>query len=239
MTTSIPPTLKGRAFSHSRAPEPNAGSPRPLPTPGIYLITAEFADFDAPLERTRRALDSAAIRLLQYRDKRNVPPPERMRVAQGLQALCLRHATPLIINDDLDLAVEIGADGVHLGEDDADPATARSRLGARGWIGVSCYDSLQRAEDAVRAGADYVAFGAFHPTRSKTTARRASSQLLTEAALRDWPAVAIGGIDAHNAAPLARAGARWLAVIHAVFGADDPTTAALALQSAFEQGVSA
>lgn len=236
MTTSIPPTQEGRAFSHSSAREPNGALARPLPSSGVYLITAELDDGDALLERTRQALGTGLIRILQYRDKRGPSLHARLHTAQRLQALCRQHGAAQIINDDLSLAVEIGADGVHLGEDDVDPATARARLGPERLVGVSCYDSLQRAEDALRAGADHVAFGAFHPTRSKSGVRRASPQLLIEAKGRGWPAVAIGGIDAHNAAPLARAGARWLAVIHAVFGAEDPAAAVLALHSAFAQG---
>lgn len=239
MTTSIPPTQEGRAFSHPSAPEPNASPTRGLPPSGIYLITAELDDVDALLSRAHQALGTGRVRILQYRDKRSASAHARGQTARRLQELCRQYGVALIINDDLALAVEIEADGVHLGEHDVDPATARARLGPQRLIGVSCYDSLQRAEDALCAGADHVAFGAFHPTRSKSGVRRASPQLLIEAKQRGWPAVAIGGIDAHNAAPLAAAGARWLAVIHAVFGAEDPAAAVLALHSAFEQGASA
>ncbi|MGC1547873.1 MAG: thiamine phosphate synthase, partial [Rhodanobacter sp.] len=136
------------------------------------------------------------------------------------------HNVPLIINDDIVLALEVSADGVHLGEDDGDIAEARNTLGKRAIIGVSCYDSLDRAQKAVTSGADYVAFGAFFPSPTKPHARQASIELLGQSAALGVPRVAIGGITPDNGAPLVEAGADYLAVVSAVFAATDVRTAA-------------
>jgi thiamine-phosphate pyrophosphorylase len=128
----------------------------------------------------------------------------------------------VLINDDVSLAAEIGADGVHLGKDDASLANARVALGPRAIIGVSCYDSLPAAVAAAHAGADYVAFGSFHTSGSKPAAVRAPLSLLTDARRElSIPLCAIGGITPGNGAALVAAGADMLAVIHGLFGAAD------------------
>jgi thiamine-phosphate pyrophosphorylase len=131
------------------------------------------------VETCAQALEGGA-RVLQYRDKTR-DASRRLDEARALQSLCARFAVPLIVNDDVELAAAIGAAGVHLGEDDDDLAPARARLGAQAIIGVSCYDSLERARHFAAAGADYLAFGAFFPSPTKPHARRASLDLLRDA----------------------------------------------------------
>ena len=196
---------------------------------GLYAIT------DGPrgdlLDAVAAALRGGAL-VVQYRDKTN--DCERRRAeAASIGALCRQHDALFIVNDDIGLALAIGADGVHLGEADADIAIARDRLGDAAIIGVSCYDSLERAQDLFAGGADYLAFGAFFPSRSKQTPRRATPQLLTEARRFGLPLVAIGGIDVGNAMPLISAGADCIAVISALFGSMDVESRARELASLF------
>ena len=232
MTTPDLHPIRGRAFSHSEPAKPN---PRALPDRGLYLITPGTLDSDATWTLTDALLASGAVRWLQYRDKL-APPESRHARARRLRAISRTHGTALVINDEVALAAACGADGVHLGEDDGDPAAARDALGASALIGVSCYDSLDRAEQAISAGADYVAFGAFYPSRSKSAPRRASTGLLRTAAEQGWPAVAIGGLEADNVAPIIEAGARWTAMIHGIYGAEDPLLEARRIQELFAQG---
>lgn len=196
---------------------------------GLYAIT------DGPrpdlLEIAAAALGGGAV-LLQYRDK-TADHARRRIEALALARLCKAHGVGLIVNDDVMLAAEVGAAGVHLGEDDGDIAAARACLGAGAIIGVSCYDAIERARAAAAAGADYVAFGAFHPSPTKPHARRAGPELLREAASLGVPRVAIGGITPENAPALIEAGADLLAVISAVFGAPDVRAAAHRFQTLF------
>ena len=127
----------------------------------------------------------------------------------------------------MSLAKRLGADGVHLGQEDGDPREARSVLGAEAQIGVSCHDSRHLAMEAGEAGADYVAFGAFYPTPTKVTEHQADPSILSWwATIFEIPAVAIGGITPANAAPLVAAGADFLAVSHAVWGGDEAAAVA-------------
>ena len=198
----------------------------PSRTRGLYAIT------DAGLLPDERLTDAVAAairggaRLIQYRDKSH-DNARRLAQATALNALCQDHDVPLIINDDVELAFAVGAAGVHLGQDDADIATARARLGPRALIGVSCYDRLDLALNAARAGADQVAFGAFFPSPTKPTEIRAPLDLLQQArAQLDLPIVAIGGITPDNAAVLLAAGADYLAVVSGVFAQPDIQIAA-------------
>ena len=175
--------------------------------------------------------------VLQYRDK-TTDAPRRLAETRALQALCARHRVPLIVNDDVDLALACGAAGVHLGEDDATPATARARLGARAIIGVSCYDSIERARHYAAAGADYLAFGAFFASPTKPHARVATPRLLREAKAFGLPLVAIGGITHDNARGLIDAGADAVAVISALFGARDVRAAARRFSDLFDPDAS-
>lgn len=193
-----------------------------MPGTGLYAITnGPRADL---LEAARAALLGGA-RILQYRDKTD-DMGRRLDEARELVRLCAVFDVPLIVNDDVELASASGAAGVHLGVDDDGMAAARARLGANAIIGVSCYDSLQRAHEAAGAGADYLAFGAFFPSPTKPNARRATPELLREAKKFDLPIVAIGGITPDNGGPLIEAGADYLAAISAVFDAPDIRVAA-------------
>jgi thiamine-phosphate pyrophosphorylase len=204
---------------------PLIGAPR-----GLYLITPDEPDTDRLLARVRLLL-ATGVTWLQYRQK----TADALRHAQAaaLQAACADAGVPLIINDDVALARAVGAAGVHLGEDDGDIAAARAALGPQAIVGASCYDELARAQQAVASGASYVAFGAFFPTRSKQTTRRATPGLLAQAASLGVPRVAIGGITPDNMGPLVAAGADLIAVIGGVFEAADPVAAAQAYQKGF------
>jgi thiamine-phosphate pyrophosphorylase len=193
-----------------------------FPGRGLYVIT------DGPrpdlLEAAKQALTGGA-RLLQYRDKTD-ERTRREAETRALLALCRDYDVPLIINDDIALAHAVDADGVHLGEADDNIAKARELLGPAAIVGVSCYDSLERAHEAAQQGASYVAFGAFYASPTKPLARRASIDLLRHSATLGIPRVAIGGITPDNGAPLVAAGADYLAVISAVFAAPDINAAA-------------
>lgn len=202
----------------------NSRWPANGPAPrGLYLITPDEADTHRLLARVEPLLVEG-VTWLQYRHK-EASPALRREQAEALQALCARTGVPLIVNDDARLAEAVGAAGVHLGEDDGDIAAARALLGEAAIVGASCYDELERARRAVAAGASYVAFGAFFPTRSKTTTRRATPVLLSDAAVLGVPRVAIGGITPDNTPALVAAGADLVAVIGGVFEAADPVGA--------------
>lgn len=198
---------------------------------GLYLITPDEADTARLLARVGPLLPWVAC--LQYRNKQ---ADAALRNTQGRALLiqCRAAGVPLIVNDDARLAAAIGADGVHLGEHDGDPATARELVGANALLGVSCYDDLKRAEHAAAAGADYLAFGAFYPSPTKPRAPRAAPTLLHDAARLGLPRVAIGGITPDNAGPLIEAGADLVAVISGVFDAPDPVAAARAYRALFD-----
>ena len=190
---------------------------------GLYALTPSPAPAGLP-DAAAAALDGGA-RLLQYRDK-DAAPAERRARAEVLLRLCRRRGAALIINDDLELAAALGADGVHLGADDAPVAEARARL-PDGLVGASCYDDPARAREAARAGASYVAFGSFHPSSTKPGAVRAGPELLARARRElPVPVCAVGGVHAGNAAALLAAGADLLAVCDGVFGRPDVAAAA-------------
>lgn len=198
---------------------------------GLYAITPDSSDQESLLKRAQACIAGGA-QLLQYRNKQHL----NADTAIALAHLCRQHAIPLIINDHIDLAQQ--ADGVHLGKDDGDIASARRKLGPGKIIGISCYNSLERALDAESAGADYVAFGSMFASDTKPNAPRASLELLREAkAQLRIPIVAIGGITLHNAQALIDAGVDALAVINAVFGAADVVQAAQQFTHLFKQKI--
>ena len=200
---------------------------------GLYAITPDLADTDDLLYRVRAALAGGA-RVLQYRNK-SASTQLRLTQARALQALCAARGVPLIINDHLDLALAVDADGLHLGGEDGDIAAARARLGADKLLGVSCYDRLELAEAALAAGADHVAFGSFFASGVKPDAVRPPLDLIGRARQRfTVPLVGIGGITAANAPQLITAGISAIAVISAVFSAPDIEAAAREFQSLFE-----
>jgi thiamine-phosphate pyrophosphorylase len=194
---------------------------------GLYLITPEHPSSIPPLVAQVKQAIAGGARIVQYREKgRDLA--KRVREAGELLLVCRTGGVPLIINDDLALAEAIGADGVHLGRDDADPREARTRLGPAAIVGVSCYNDLERAEWAQRVGADYVAFGRFYPSATKPLAVNASLELLrTARGELTLPLVAIGGITSENGGSLIAAGADMLAVVNGVFGQPDIHAAAL------------
>jgi thiamine-phosphate pyrophosphorylase len=199
---------------------------------GLYAVTPDVADTPALIAAAEAALGGGA-RLLQYRNK---PAPATLRLAQArmLLALCRKYRVPLVINDHLDLALAVPADGVHLGAEDGSLATARERLGPARILGASCYDRLEAALEAERLGADYVAFGSFFSSSVKPGAVRAPLALLRDAKRRlSVPVVAIGGITLENAPQLIAAGADGVAVISALFGADDVGLAARRFSALF------
>lgn len=205
---------------------------RDRPFYGLYAITD--ADFKGPaIERQVELAIRGGARVIQYRDKSR-DAPLRQAEAQAILGVCRRFDVPLLINDDVELAAAIGADGVHLGSEDTALGIARSKLGPRAIIGVSCYNRFELAERAVAAGADYVAFGRFFSSQSKPLAVGAGLHLLHRArAALDCPIVAIGGITPENGRLLVEAGADMLAVIRGVFAAHDVTQAAQSLHNLF------
>jgi thiamine-phosphate pyrophosphorylase len=178
---------------------------------GLYAITPEGGDIE---RKTRLALEGG-VALLQYRRKtRNVAE------GRAILRLAREFRTPMMVNDDLELALELGADGVHLGREDGDLAAARKRLG-RKLLGASCYADPALARNAVKAGADYVAFGSVFASPTKPSAVRAPLALFAEAKALGVPLAAIGGITLENAPQLIAAGADLLAVITDIFDAPD------------------
>lgn len=172
-------------------------------------------------ERLARALDSAEVAAFQFRVK-GIDPHAAAKLAEPLQALCDAHDVAFIVNDSVALAKRLGADGVHLGQSDDPVPAARAALGREAQIGVTCHASRHLAMDAGEAGADYVAFGAFHPTTTKTVEHHAEPEILAWwQSLFELPCVAIGGITPDNCAPLVRAGADFLAVSSAVWNGDE------------------
>jgi thiamine-phosphate pyrophosphorylase len=202
---------------------------------GLYAITdSQLIPSGELTQRVSLAIAGGAV-MIQYRDKTPVTAAGIDEVV-SLTLLCRQHGVPLIINDDVELAAEVGAAGVHLGRDDASLPAARARLGTDAIIGVSCYNDLQRARQAVTAGADYVAFGRFYTSHSKPEAVPADPGLLTQATTElAIPVVAIGGITPANGRALLAAGASLLAAIHGVFGQPDIEAAAQRYAALFQE----
>ncbi|MGH8274557.1 MAG: thiamine phosphate synthase [Gammaproteobacteria bacterium] len=190
---------------------------------GLYVLTDERLG-DGLMEAVAATLEGGA-RLIQYRDK-SIDAARREHEARRLRTLTRKYKALLIVNDDPELAAAVEADGVHLGRDDPDVATARALLGVEAVIGISCYDSLDFARDAVAAGADYIAFGSVYPSPTKPDAVRAPLDLLTRAKRElGVPICAIGGITPENAVPVLAAGADMLAVVSAVLFTENPEAA--------------
>ncbi len=185
-----------------------------LPT-GLYALTPDTLDDDWPAMAVSAAIRGGAS-AVQYRNK-VADAAQRLRQAGRLARICRETGALFIVNDTVELARSVDADGLHIGRDDGDPATVRAALGVRPVLGVSCYDSFERAL-AVRGIADYVAFGSVFVSAVKPGAVRAPLELFARAREAGMHAVAIGGIDAGNAHEVARAGAQAVAVITAVFG---------------------
>ena len=213
------PMRRGAAMSAARTEPSAARRARLARLAGLYAVTPDTAD-SALLARNVAAAISGGAAAIQYRNK---VADGSLRRAQALAIARLpqRSNALFIVNDDLAVAADVDADGVHVGEDDADIATARAAIGPDRLIGVSCYDDLDRARAAAAAGADYVAFGSFFASSTKPAARRADLALLHSARALGVPVVAIGGITAANVQPLVDAGVTAVAVIADVFAHDD------------------
>ena len=186
----------------------------------LYLISPLSVDGEFP-DRLARALDAGPIAAFQFRVK-DVNQHEAARLAEPLQRLCADRDVAFIVNDSVSLAKRLGADGVHLGQDDGDPREARAILGPSAQVGITCHDSRHLAMEAGEAGADYVAFGSFYPTRTKEVKHHPEPVILSWwSALFELPCVAIGGITPSNAPPLVAAGADFIAVCGAVWSGDE------------------
>jgi thiamine-phosphate pyrophosphorylase len=201
---------------------------------GLYAITSDLPD-TVELERNVRAALQGGARVLQYRNK-TADAALRLAQARALCQLAREFKTSFIVNDDAQLAARVDADGVHLGGEDGSVASARALLGDSKIIGVSCYNRLSLAHEAVRQGADYVAFGAFFSSSVKPVAVKAELALL-QAARNELsvPIVAIGGITQQNAVTLIEAGANAVAVISALWNAPDIEASAHGFSTLFSR----
>jgi len=194
-----------------------------LSKPGLYLLTPNgISDDPRGLDKIHSLLTASdCVTLLQYRDKL-ANHKTKFNFASKLQAICKTTNVPLVINDDVQLALRVKAAGVHLGKNDMPPEQARDILGRQAIIGASCYQQLERAEQAVMAGADYLAFGSMFASKTKPTATRCSLSVLQQAKAKfRQPLVAIGGLTTENINPVLSAGADWAAVISDVFTAEN------------------
>lgn len=203
---------------------------------GLYAIadTAIIQQSGRRLTDAVKAVLAGGVRVIQYRDKTG-DRPTRLSQALELKQLCNRHDAILIINDDVELAVEVQAQGVHIGKGDTTLEHARQNLGQDKLIGVSCYNDLGRAQDLVNKGADYVAFGSAYASQTKPGAVSAPLELFVQARQSlVVPVVAIGGITLHNATPLVKAGVNAVAVISDLFLDGDVETRAAAYQELFK-----
>jgi len=188
----------------------------------LYLISPQEVGGPFP-DRLRSVVGEESVAAFQLRVK-DVPEHELARLAEPLQQICADAGVAFIINDSMTLAKRLGADGVHLGQQDGEVRDARALLGPQAQIGVTCHDSRHLAMEAGEEGADYVAFGAFYPTTTKPSLYRPHPAILSWwTSMFEVPCVAIGGITPQNAFCLAEAGADFLAVCQAVWGAEDPS----------------
>lgn len=186
----------------------------------LYLISPLEVGGAFP-DRLARALDAAPAAAFQFRVK-GIDEHAAARMAEPLQRICSDREVAFIVNDSISLAKRLGADGVHLGQEDGGVEEARDKLGRNAQIGVTCHASRHLAMEAGEAGADYVAFGAFFPTTTKEVKHHAEPEILAWwQTLFELPCVAIGGITPENCAPLVSAGADFLAVSGAVWNADE------------------
>lgn len=209
----------------------------PMPPPGLYAITPDGISSDPQgLDRVRQVIVGGAV-LLQYRDE-SADYKQRIEFARHLAALCAELRCPLLINNDVTIALDCNAAGVHLGASDMPVGEAREQLGPQAIIGASCYDQLERGEAAVATGATYLAFGSIHPSTTKPGAIRCSEDTLLLACERfPLPLVAIGGITVENGAALLAAGVDYLAVISDLFASGTEYQQASRFTRLFNQGI--
>ena len=190
----------------------------------LYLISPQDVS-GAFGDRLKAALEPGLASAFQLRVK-DAAEHDLARLADPLLRICADANVAFIVNDSVSLAKRLGADGVHLGQSDGNVRDARAILGPAAQIGRTCHDSRHLAMEAGEEGADYVAFGAFFPTTTKPSSYRPEPPILTWwSTLFEIPCVAIGGITPTNGRPLVEAGADFLAVCQAVWGAGDPAAA--------------
>ena len=200
---------------------------------GIYAITDCANTTEQELLEKSEAILKTGISLFQYRNKTS-NQQKKKELAQELQSLCHQYNTPFIVNDDVLLAKDISADGIHLGKDDDDISLAREVIGSR-IIGISCYNNINRAIAAEKAGANYIAFGAFFPSVTKPDAKKADIALVKQAKSQlTIPIVAIGGITPENGKQLIEANIDYLAVISGLYSASDTISATQSYNDLFK-----
>lgn len=194
---------------------------------GLYLVTPDWDDTAQLLQASEAALQGGAA-LLQYRHK-HADAAQRLEQARALQALCRRYQKPFIINDYLELALELDADGLHVGGTDISVSAARAALGPDKILGASCYGSMELALAAQAGGASYAAFGGFYPSRVKKYEVATAPDIITTArAQLQIPVVVIGGMTVANSAPLVARGAQMVAAISSVYMSETPPAEAAA-----------
>jgi thiamine-phosphate pyrophosphorylase len=190
----------------------------------LYLVTPDWDDTEALLKATEIAL-TVGVGLLQYRHK-TASGELRLEQASALLTLCRQHNVPFIVNDHIDLCIALDADGIHVGGTDASVAVVRTLIGKEKILGASCYGDFSLAEQAQIAGASYVAFGGFYPSRVKKYEVSTPASIVSKAkAELTVPVCVIGGMTPENAKPLVKEGADMVAAISSVYSAADIATA--------------
>src|SRR5690625_2796956 len=208
---------------------------------GLYGITPEWDDTEKLIDAIRAA-HRGGMSALQWRRKK-APKTLAKEQLSAIIKLCNEHDLPLIINDQMQLALKYSVAALHLGKEDGSLLAARQRLAKRQWLGASCYNELSRAQQAMQHGVDYIAFGALFPSAVKKDAVRAELQLLSkarqlsqkQATNQRTTVVAIGGITPENARHAFAAGADTVAVITSLFEAQDIEAQARRFVQCFER----
>lgn len=201
---------------------------------GLYAITPDLENTNDLLNKVQQALEGR-VQLIQYRNKL-ANEILRRKQAKLLLQLCREYGIPLIINDHLDLAIEIDADGLHVGQDDISVTKARNQFGQDKIIGASCYNNLDLAVQAEKEGADYVAFGAFFSSLTKPNTISVTMDLVDQAKKRiSLPIVAIGGIKLANARTVIQGGCAAVAVCNDLFHTENIKATAIQYSQLFAE----
>ena len=200
---------------------------------GLYIVTPDWDDTEKLVNATEQAIQGGAT-IVQYRHK-TATMDLRREQAKALQSLCKRYKVPFIINDHVDLAIELNTDGIHVGESDEAVASVRARVGKDKIVGASCYGEMDLVRKAYQAGASYIAFGGFYPSRVKKYEFTTPLDIVVEMKkeLPDFPACAIGGMTPENSAPLVERGVDMICAVSGVYFQEDPKAAAQAFAKLF------
>ncbi|MBB3213830.1 thiamine-phosphate pyrophosphorylase [Herbaspirillum sp. Sphag1AN] len=202
---------------------------------GLYVVTPDWDDTDKLVAATEQAILGGAT-LVQYRHK-TADAAQRQQQASALLAVCRRHSVPFIINDYVELCLSLDADGIHVGGTDASVAEVRAQVGPDKIVGASCYGTLQLARDAWKAGASYVAFGGFYPSRVKKYEFKTAPEIVAESRREiPLPVVVIGGMTQENCQPLIAQGTDMVAAISSVYMTEDVRGAAAAFAALLPAG---